>query len=874
MLMPSTKRLVWPVVGVILLLAVGFIGFIGFIGIAAAADSKSSAGSQSNTPTRVSLTPAESWGCIFDQHEITALLMGDSGAVSGGRIEFFLNRFPAAVGDIVRVEGDSPTKMTNTFATAHTTGGGEASATLVATRPGDTDVTAFAPGILNDNDHKVFGVVHWVDGCPSFPGDAENPVGTPHTMSVSILQVSDGSPVENTPVRWTITDDDPDARFLSGPGDGDVITTATNASGVASVALRQAAGNAGNTGNTGDNSVLIEVLSQDGKTMFAHTVVKRWKSAVLEVSATGPAQIGLLTNATYDITVSNSGDFAATGTELTAVLPTRLQFVSATDSATLAGSDVTWDLGTIATGGSVSVSLTAKGIQTGDQVINYRVASSEGLSASTSTTTEVIRGSLEVAKTGPAQAGFGSQVTYTVGVKGAGTGASTGIQLVDTVPTGMSFVSARVAAQARAPAILGKRVTIALGTLNPDQEIPVEIVLRADQAGTWTNQVTVTSAEGASATDEATTTVVQPELALTKTGPATALLGAEFDYAITVTNQGDGTATGTAVVDTLPAGLEYVSSEPGGANGGSMASGGTVTWNVGDLGPGASSAITLTVRGTAGGAKENVAVASSASSSGSAPQPEARATTTILVPSITVKKTGRTALFVGNQVTYALTVSNAGDALLTGVTITDTTPAGMSYVSPILGGTASDDGAAVTWGVGDLAVGASTSVSVTLQGDQTGSVTNTASASTDQGVSDTATLDISILPAPGSNLQITDSFDPVSEGQTVGFTVTVSNQGRSPMTSVRVTVPIPTEFTVVSTSDSAQATISADRRTVTFELDGSLARDDSFSFTITVRANELPGAQIRQDTVTTATMTYAEFSEPVSTDEGTTVIEP
>lgn len=60
---------------------------------------------------------------------------------------------------------------------------------------------------------------------------------------------------------------------------------------------------------------------------------------------------------------------------------------------------------------------------------------------------------------------------------------------------------------------------------------------------------------------------------------------------------------------------------------------------------------------------------------------------------------------------------------------------------------------------------------------------------------------------------------------------------------------------------------------MTFNLDGSLATGDNFSFTITVSANDLPANEIRQDTVTTATLTYNEFSEPVSTDEGTTVIE-
>ena len=672
-------------------------------------------------------------------------------------------------------------------------------------------------------------------------------------MSVSILQVSDGSPVQGMSVRWTITDDDPDARFANAPGDGNVITTTTNAAGVASVTLQQVAE------SIGDNGVLIEVLSQNGKTMFSQTMVKRWKSAVLEVSATGPAQIGLLTNAAYDITVSNSGDFDATGTELTAVLPTGLEYVSATNSATISGSTVTWNLGTVAMGGSVSVSLTATGVQTGDQVINYRVASDEGLSASTTTTTEVIPGGLELTKTGPATAAIGSQATYNIEVLSTGTGANTLVRLVDTVPTGMSFVSSDPASTR-----VGSQVTIALGTLNPDDRSTVTIVLRADQTGDWTNQATVTSAEGATDSAEATTTVVQPVLALTKSGPATALLNANFDYTITVTNNGDGDATGATVVDTLPAGLTYVSSDPAGT-----ASGSTVTWNVGELAPDDSATVTLTVRGTAGGAKVNVATASSG---GNSFQPEARATTTILVPDITVEKAGRPAMFVGNQVTYTLTASNSGDAALTGVTITDTIPTGMSYVTSSPAGTVSEDGAQVSWSVGNLAVDAETSVTVTLRGDQVGTVTNTAGASATEGVSASDTLEIRILPAPGATIQITDSFDPVSEGEQVDFTVNVSNQGRSPMTNVRIVVPIPAEMTFVSTSDT-QATLGGDGRTVTFLLDGSLATGESFSFTITVEANQLPGDQIRKDTVTTATLTYTEFSEAVSTDEGTTVIE-
>ena len=805
----------------------------------------------------VSLNPEESWNCIFNQHELNAQLMAGASAASNGRIEFFLNRFPDAVGDIVEVAGNtSPTKMTNTFAIVNTNSVGQASATLVATRPGDTDVTTFAPGIQNSDAHKVFGVVHWVDGCPEFPGDAENRFGTPHPMTVTIVNVSDGGPVQGTSVRWTIVDDEPNASFTNAAEDSNVITATTDASGQASVTLEQV------DTVIGGNSVLIEVLTPDGKTMFSHTMRKQWKQAVLDVEAAGSAQIGLLANAMYTISVTNTGNFDATNTELTAMLPAGLTYVSSTLEGAESESVVTWDLGTIAIGGTRSVELTAQGVRIGEQIITYHAESSEGLSDDDSTATEVMRGGLEVTKTGPAQVDINSDVTYTIEVTGTGTGASTGVQLVDTIPAGLSFVSSDPEGT-----LTGDQLSIQLGTQNPLETTSVSVVLRASQPGDWTNGAAVSSTEGASASAEATTTVVQPILAITKAGPITALLNESFAYTIMVTNDGNGVAANTIVTDTLPEGLAHMSSDPTGTF---SEEDSTVTWSVGDLNPGDSSTLSLRVMGTTAGAKVNTA---SANADRVATAPQFQVTTTILVPAITVEKTGRTAMFVGNQVTYTLTATNSGEVPLTGVTISDNFDAGMSYVTSSPEGTVPEEGGSVAWEIGDLAIGEAMSVTMTLQGDEVGTMTNTANASAAEGVSNQSVLDVSVLAAPGATVDITDSLDPVREGEQVEFTVSVSNQGRSPMTSVRVVVPIETEFTIVSTSDEVRAVIDTENGTVTYEHGEALATGDSFTFTITVTANDLPENQRRQDTVTTATLSYEEFSEDVSTDEGTTVIE-
>ena len=849
--MLNAKRLALPAIGLLLLL-------VGLIGNATASNPQSPTNPQAITPTGVTLSSGESWDCIRNQHEITANLAAGVAASANERIEFLLNRFPDAVGDIVEVTGNtSPTKMTNSFAVVNTNLDGQATATLVSTRPGDTDVTAFAPGILDNSVHKVFGVVHWVDGCPQFPPDAENRFQTPHPMNVTITNVSDGSPVQGTSVRWTIVDDVPNARFANAAEDSNVIIATTDSSGQASVTLEQI------DGLLGDNSVFIEVLAPNGKTMFSQSMRKRWTQAILDVDATGSAQIGLLANATYTISVTNTGNFDATNTELTATLPEGLTYVSATDGGTESDSVVTWNLGTIAIGGSRSVGLTARGTHIGEQTITYHARSSEGLSDDDSTVTEVIRGGLEVTKTGPAQADINGNVTYTIVVTGTGTGASTGIQLVDTIPAGMSFVSSNPEGT-----LTGSQLSIDLGTQNPADSRSISVVLQANQIGNWTNEVAVSSTEGATASAEATTTVVRPALTITKTGPETALINEIFAYTITVSNNGSGASENTTVTDTLPEGMEHVASLPAGTI---SEDGSTVTWSVGSLNPGGLSIITLTVRGTTAGAKVNTA---SATADRIVTDPEIEATTTILVPAITVEKIGRTALFVGNQATYTLTATNTGEAPLTNVTITDTFATGMSYVASSPAGTIPVGGNTVTWQVGDLAIGGAATVTMTLQGDEVGTMVNTASATATEDVSSEAVLNVAILAAAGATIQITDSFDPVREGEQVTFTVIVSNQGRSPMTEVTVTVPVNAQyFTINSTSDSTKATVDAADSTVTYNHGEALATSDSFTFSITATANELPEGQIRQDAITTATLTYAEFSQPVSTDEGTTVIE-
>src|SRR5262249_31368500 len=63
---------------------------------------------------------------------------------------------------------------------------------------------------------------------------------------------------------------------------------------------------------------------------------------------------------TYTLTMSNVGNQNATGVVVTDTLPANTTFVSASDGGTLANGVVTWNVGALAAGGSVTRTLTVQ----------------------------------------------------------------------------------------------------------------------------------------------------------------------------------------------------------------------------------------------------------------------------------------------------------------------------------------------------------------------------------------------------------------------------------------------------------------------------------------------------------------------------------
>jgi uncharacterized repeat protein (TIGR01451 family) len=231
------------------------------------------------------------------------------------------------------------------------------------------------------------------------------------------------------------------------------------------------------------------------------------------------------------------------------------------------------------------------------------------------------------------------------------------------------------------------------------------------------------------------------DMAVTATGPSSVTAGTNATYTITITNNGPASAQGVVLSDTLPAGSVFVSmTQTGGTDGFTLTqSGGTATETAtGSITSGSSDTFSLVVSAPSSlgnGATFNDTATVSAGNPDPNTSNNSQTVTGSVVNNnpnadIAVSVSGPATANEGNSVTYNITVTNAGPAGATGVTLTDTLPSILNYQSATTSqGSFSQSGGVVTFTIGSIASGGTVNASVTAQAIEDGNVSDTASAS-------------------------------------------------------------------------------------------------------------------------------------------------
>ncbi|MES2297882.1 MAG: DUF6701 domain-containing protein [Pseudomonadota bacterium] len=227
------------------------------------------------------------------------------------------------------------------------------------------------------------------------------------------------------------------------------------------------------------------------------------------------------------------------------------------------------------------------------------------------------------------------------------------------------------------------------------------------------------------------------DLALTMATTSSFIRGQNVVYTMGVSNSGPNTATSpVTVTDTLPSGLTYVSGS--GTGWSCSAAGQVVTCTNGALASGASAGtltLTASVDNTASGSLTNTSTVSNALFDNVPSNNTVSTTNSVLTVDLSLAMARGASLVPGQQASYTLTVANTSGATSeTGpITIVDTLPTGLSYVSASSSGSVWSCGASgqtvTCTRTGTLAIGATAPVltlTVSVAANATGTLVNTA----------------------------------------------------------------------------------------------------------------------------------------------------
>ena len=391
-------------------------------------------------------------------------------------------------------------------------------------------------------------------------------------------------------------------------------------------------------------------------------------------------------------------------------------------------------------------------------------------------------------------------------------------------------------------------------------------------------------------TDEADIVVNCPVLGIVKEADhqAPVVIGSQIGFTVTVANNGEGTAFGIDVSDTLDPDFTWSIESQTGA----------LTWTLtgnqlsvsGDLPPGTSSVHVVAATSAANSATQcglvpNTAFLTQVVGEQTVPVDDDSAAEAVRCPEIGIDKTSNDAdgnVDAGQTVTFTI-LAQVAEGPVTDAVVTDTLPAGQTYVAGSQSSspaetsfTVSPDGRTLTWTYASLSDGdpaATITYDVTIDAGASGDLVNVAQLCVSE-VPDCESADAAVTPIPviGIDKTSNDEDGNVDSGQTVTFTI-LGQVAQGPVTDASVTDTLPAGQTYVAGSETSSPaetsfTVSADGRTLTWTY-ASLASGDP---AVTITYDATIDATASGDLVNVAELCVSELPDCVSANATVTPI--
>ncbi len=446
--------------------------------------------------------------------------------------------------------------------------------------------------------------------------------------------------------------------------------------------------------------------------------------------------------------------------------------------------------------------------------------------------------SLFVDANGDGAASPGDTILYQIDIRNIGAATATGVIFTDTPDANTTIVPGSVLAS-QGVVLAGDDgappIVVAIGEIQGrggSASVSFQVVAASPLSTAVSqvvNQGVVSSQEvpdvltddpDVGGSDDPTgTPIVQADLRVVKTGPASVAAGATFDYLIEIANLGPDPATNVVMTDPLPPELAFVAAS---STQGACAYDGVsrvVSCQIGGLTVAQTETVTLTVRVLREGQIVNQAQVTADQVD---PDPDNNDDATVVTgtPGIDLELTktvDEPNPDFNDVITYSLALRNRGPSDATGVVVTDLLPPELVFISATAS-TGSYDAGTGLWTVGGVAAGLVETLQIQARVQGIGTIVNTAEVTAadqpdvdstpgngdpledDQG---SATIQVDTLV----ELVLVKTVAPevVAQGGMVSFTIDVVNQGPSPAIEVEVDDVLPMGLTFAGAGASQGA---------------------------------------------------------------------
>ncbi|MEZ4862445.1 MAG: GEVED domain-containing protein [Caldilineaceae bacterium] len=546
----------------------------------------------------------------------------------------------------------------------------------------------------------------------------------------------------------------------------------------------------------------------------------------------------------YSITLVNSGNAPANGVTMVDPIPAGTSYVAGSATATAPTVDdsnpaqIKWT-GNIPAGGSVTIKFKVRVSQdiACDAVLRNRAELHDAAGALLLDATAFVKINcpgqpiLDIKKHANVTSVVpGDDIEYTVTIVNGGTGAASGVVMIDPIPTGTTYMAGT--ATATAPTVGYDNANNWIkwtGNIPAGGSVTITFKVRVDEkiecGASIFNKAQLVNANNEPILASDVRVAVEcpkPILEMRKSANvATVLPGGVIEYTIVVANSGTGPANGVSVIDPIPAGTTYVA-------GSAASSAPTVGYDnannwikwTGNIPAGGN--VTITFKVTVGPDRCDYAIINVAKLLDPQGVGIAGAENKVWVgcpdkPILRMEKSANpTAVVPGGTIEYTVVIANVGSVPATGVTMIDPIPTGTTYVTGTANATLPtvvyDAGNNwVKWG-GNIPAGGNVVIKFKVTVDEKAPcgavIHNRAAILADATANEpiTAGVDVKVdCGQPKLEIKKRANVSQSTPGGVIEYIVVIANSGTGAATGVTMIDPIPAGTSYVAGSASATA---------------------------------------------------------------------